>query len=132
MNFIEAIQAGFRNYVNFGARASRSEYWWWVLFIIILVIITSLIDMAVARGSAIQPLTTIAYLATFLPGLAVSIRRLHDTDHSGWWILLGFVPLIGAIVLLVWFCSRGTIGDNRFGPDPLGGVESIPSAMSAR
>jgi uncharacterized membrane protein YhaH (DUF805 family) len=132
MNFIEAIQAGFRNYVNFGARASRSEYWWWVLFIIILVIATSLVDMAIAPGSTIQPLTTIAYLATFLPGLAVSIRRLHDTDHSGWWILLGFVPLIGAIVLLVWFCSRGTIGTNRFGPDPLGGIESIPSAMSAR
>ena len=61
----------------------------------------------------------IAALALFLPGLAVSIRRLHDRDKSGWWVLLAFIPLIGAIILLIWFIMRGTQGPNRFGPDPL-------------
>ena len=122
MNFIEAISAGFRNYVNFKTRSARSEYWFWILFVILVVIATSLVDLAIAPGGSIQPLTTIAQLALFLPGLSVSVRRLHDVDRSGWWILIGLIPLIGAILLLVWFCSRGTIGPNRFGPDPLGGV----------
>ena len=121
MNFIEAIQAGFRNYVNFSGRASRSEYWYWILFVILVIIATSLIDVAISSGGSIQLLTTIAELALFLPGLSVAVRRLHDTDRSGWWILLSFIPLIGAIVLLVWFCSRGSMGQNRFGSDPLVG-----------
>ena len=61
-------------------------------------------------------------LGNFLPSLAVGVRRLHDTDRSGWWLLIAFIPLIGAIVLLVFFCTRGTPGPNRFGNDPLGGA----------
>jgi uncharacterized membrane protein YhaH (DUF805 family) len=57
-------------------------------------------------------------LLVFLPSLAVSVRRLHDRDLSGWWILIGLVPVLGAILLLVWSCMEGTQGDNRFGPDP--------------
>jgi len=64
----------------------------------------------------------IASLATFLPSLAVGIRRLHDRDQTGWWILLGLIPVIGWIILIVWFCMRGTVGPNRFGPDPLQGM----------
>ena len=60
-------------------------------------------------------------LALFLPALALAVRRLHDLDRSGWWLLVGFVPIVGTIVLLVWFCTRGTEGPNRFGPDPLAG-----------
>jgi uncharacterized membrane protein YhaH (DUF805 family) len=66
-----------------------------------------------------RPVNAIAELVLFLPTLAVSIRRLHDLDHGGWWFLLIFIPLIGGIWLLVWFCMRGTVGPNRFGPDPL-------------
>jgi uncharacterized membrane protein YhaH (DUF805 family) len=69
----------------------------------------------------VSPISSLVSLALFLPGLAVSVRRLHDTDRSGWWVLLFLIPLIGAIVLLIWYCSRGTPGGNRFGPDPLAG-----------
>jgi uncharacterized membrane protein YhaH (DUF805 family) len=57
-------------------------------------------------------------LAVLLPGIAVSIRRLHDTDRSGWWLLIVLVPLVGAILLIVWYCTEGTRGPNRFGADP--------------
>jgi uncharacterized membrane protein YhaH (DUF805 family) len=115
MNFSQAITSGFSNYVNFSSRAIRSEYWYWVLFIILAEIVTSIIDFALG----FQLTTGIFGLATFLPSLAIAIRRLHDLDRSGWWILLVLIPLIGAIVLIVWYCSKGTEGSNRFGPDRL-------------
>ncbi len=122
MNFPQAVASCFRNYVGFSGRAPRSEYWYWILFYVLVVIAAILIDTAVFRGSSISPLTTIVELACLLPGLAVSIRRLHDIDRSGWWILLALIPLIGAIILLIWDCTKGTPGPNRFGPDPLGGM----------
>jgi uncharacterized membrane protein YhaH (DUF805 family) len=115
MGFGEAISAGFSNYVNFSDRASRSEYWYWILFIILAEIVTSIIDYAIGA----QVVTGIFGLATFLPSLGLAIRRLHDLDRTGWWVLLWFIPIIGWIILLIWFCTRGTIGPNRFGPDPL-------------
>jgi uncharacterized membrane protein YhaH (DUF805 family) len=115
MNFAEAITSGFSNYVNFSGRATRSEYWFWVLFTILGLLATEIIDYALGL-TVFYP---IFGLATFLPSLAVGVRRLHDLDRSGWWLLLSLIPLIGAIVLIVWFCSRGTVGPNRFGPDPL-------------
>jgi uncharacterized membrane protein YhaH (DUF805 family) len=119
VSFIEAIQSGFRNYVNFNGRASRSEFWYWVLFALLIGIAASIIDSIVAPNSVYGPLSSILALAFFLPGLAVSVRRLHDLDRSGWFVLLHFIPLIGSIILLIWFCMRGTLGSNRFGPDPL-------------
>ena len=117
MNFGQAISSGFSNYVNFSSRAARSEYWFWVLFVIIAEIVTSAIDYVIG----IQLVTSIFALATLLPGIAVGVRRLHDTDRSGWWLLLGVIPIVGAIILIIWFCSKGTDGPNRFGPDPLAG-----------
>jgi len=122
MSFVEAIQSGFSNYVNFSGRAVRSEYWYWVLFVVLLSIVTNIIDAVISGTSGFAILSTIVSLALFLPGLAVGIRRLHDLDKSGWWTLLIFIPLVGAIILIVWACTRGTLGPNRFGPDPLGGV----------
>ena len=119
MNFFEAISSGFSNYVNFSGRSSRSEYWFWTLFVILVVIVTSVIDYMITQGFGFSPITLIAELVFFLPGLAVSVRRLHDRDKSGWFLLLIFIPLVGAIILLIWYCQRGTIGPNRFGPDPL-------------
>jgi len=121
MGFTEAISSGFRNYVNFVDRASRSEFWYWFLFVFLVAIAAGLIDLALLPNSAVHPISSLASLALIIPGLAVSVRRLHDIDRSGWWLLLGLVPLIGAIVLLVWYCTRGALGPNRFGPDPLGG-----------
>jgi uncharacterized membrane protein YhaH (DUF805 family) len=115
MGFGEAIKSGFSNYVGFSGRAVRSEYWYWILFVIIAEIVTSIIDYAIGA----QVTTGLFGLVTFLPSLAVAIRRLHDTDRTGWWILLGLIPLIGWIILLIWYCSRGTPGPNRFGSDHL-------------
>jgi uncharacterized membrane protein YhaH (DUF805 family) len=82
-------------------------------------IVTSIIDFGVL-SSDVMPLSSIWSLVTFLPSLAMGVRRLHDTDRSGWWWLLSFIPLIGIIVLIVFWCFEGTRGPNRFGPDPLG------------
>lgn len=121
MNFGQAISSGFSNYVNFSDRAIRSEYWYWVLFVCLAEVVTSIIDYAIG----FQVTTGLLGLAVILPGLAVSVRRLHDLDRTGWWLLLGFIPLIGSIILIVWFCTRGTPGPNRFGPDPLAGFGQI-------
>jgi uncharacterized membrane protein YhaH (DUF805 family) len=118
VNFAESIQSGFRNYVGFSGRASRSEFWFWVLFIILVTLGTQLIEwMMFEEPTGI--LSIIVSIALFLPNIAMVVRRLHDRDKSGWWILLNFVPLVGIIILLIWYCTRGTVGPNRFGPDPL-------------
>jgi uncharacterized membrane protein YhaH (DUF805 family) len=118
----EAISYCFRNYVGFKGRAARSEYWYWTLFVYLLLIVAWLIDMTVFgfNTTGVNPMAVLASLATLLPTLAVSARRLHDIDRSGWWALLIFT-VIGYIVLIYWACLRGTVGANRFGSDPLEG-----------
>jgi uncharacterized membrane protein YhaH (DUF805 family) len=112
--------------VNFSSRACRSEYWYWVLFIILADIVAGIIDYALGM----QIVSSLFGLVTLLPGIAVSIRRLHDLDRTGWWILLGLIPIIGWIILLIWYISKGTDGPNRFGPDPLATL-AIPAAPRA-
>ena len=116
MSFTEAVGSGFRKYVVFNGRYSRSEFWWWELFVIIGAVVSAVADSIIGTYLLLYAIWAIA---TFLPGLAVTVRRLHDRDKSGWWILIGFIPLIGSIILLIWFVSRGTDGSNRFGEDPL-------------
>jgi len=118
MNFGEAIGSGFRNYVNFSGRAPRSEFWYWSLFVLLVSIGANIIDSALLQNE-LSPIGMLWGLATFLPGLAVGVRRLHDIDRSGWWLLI-VLTIIGIFVLLYWDCVRGTAGANRFGPDPLG------------
>jgi len=122
MSFQEAISYCFRHYVGFSGRAARSEYWYWVLFVVLLSIVAWLIDMTVFgfNTTGVNPISVIVALATLLPGLAVSVRRLHDIDRTGWWVLLA-LTVIGGVVLLAWACMRGTVGANSFGPDPLEG-----------
>jgi uncharacterized membrane protein YhaH (DUF805 family) len=117
MNFKEAIQSGFSNYANFRGRACRSEFWYWQLFLLMGGLVAEIFDYGI--GTRFSPLSMIFWVGTVVPDLAVYVRRLHDSDRIGWWLLLFFVPLIGAIVLLVWLCTRGTGGYNRFGADPL-------------
>ena len=119
MSFTQAISSGFKNYVGFSGRASRSEYWFWVLFQAILVVAAGVVDAALGTKGVLQGL---AGLVVLLPNIAVGIRRLHDIDRSGWWLLISLVPLIGWIVLIVWDCTKGTDGSNRFGSDPLRGM----------
>ncbi|MBI4275225.1 MAG: DUF805 domain-containing protein [Rhizobiales bacterium] len=117
MNFLEAIASGFRNYINFSGRARRSEYWYWVLFVLLLGVVTALLDAVIFGESELSPINLIAGIVTFLPGLAIGFRRLHDIDRTGWWWLIVFT-IIGVFVLIYWACLKGTDGSNRYGPDP--------------
>ena len=110
MTFTESIKTCLKKYVDFNGRASRSELWWFDLFFGLVILIASLVNEVISWA---------AYLVLLLPLISVAIRRLHDKDKSGWWYLLALVP-IANILLLVWFCQKGTEGDNRFGADPLG------------
>jgi uncharacterized membrane protein YhaH (DUF805 family) len=116
MDFGQAITVGFQNYVNFNGRSQRSAFWWWIVFVWIVQIIAGIIDFVIFGTYAIY---YAAALVLLLPNIAVQARRLHDTDRSGWFMLLALIPIVGAIILLIWYCQRGTNGPNRFGPDPL-------------
>jgi uncharacterized membrane protein YhaH (DUF805 family) len=118
MGFAEAISSGLRNYVTFSGRAARSEYWWFFLFAILCSIAGEILDAATGGAGLINLAVALGLL---LPSIALAVRRLHDKDRSGWWYLIIFIPLIGGLILLYWFVTRGTAGPNRFGPDPLGG-----------
>ena len=117
MNFSDAISSGFKKYATFSGRASRSEYWFWVLFSFLVIFAGAVIDSAAGTGYAFY---AIAVLALFLPSLSVLIRRLHDLNRSGGWYWIALIPLVGAIMLLVWMCTEGTRGDNSYGSNPLG------------
>ena len=121
MNFADAVKSVLTaNYANFSGRAPRSEFWWYVVFAIIASVVLALIDNLIfARTIGYPILGTLFSLATIIPGLAVSVRRLHDIDKSGWWILIGLIPLIGAILLIVWYATAGNRSDNQYGPPPV-------------
>jgi uncharacterized membrane protein YhaH (DUF805 family) len=127
MSFGEAISDGFSKYATFSGRSSRSAYWWWFLFYVLVIIGASILDAAV--GTPV--IAGLVWLAFFLPNLAVLVRRLHDTDHSGWWVLIGLIPLIGAIVLIVFACmDSGPPNKYGQGPDD-GGDLSATSPLGA-
>ena len=116
MNFGEAIKSGFGNYVTFSGRAARSEFWYWILFSALADSVGNIIDRAL--GTGLIGVGVVISLALLLPGVAVSVRRLHDLDRTGWWLLIAFTG-IGIILLIVWNCMKGTTGSNSFGADPL-------------
>lgn len=140
MGFGAAVKTCFSKYVTFSGRAPRSEFWWFALFNTICAIVTRILDaiagtsyhMTAPGGATASTgfgyIYTLYALVVFIPVISVSVRRLHDRDRSGWWWWLYLIPVVGAIWLLVWYCLRGTEGDNRFGPDPLA---SSPSAAQA-
>jgi len=109
-----------RRYAEFTGRSRRQEYWMFFLFVMLVTIGLSIIEeiLGLRIGEA-GILSGLFSLAILIPGIAVGIRRLHDIDRSGWWLLIGLVPLVGAIVLIVFMATRGTAGDNRFGADPI-------------
>lgn len=139
MNIIESVKTCFRKYATFTGRASRSEYWWWTLaiwifFVLILVLFMpsastlssmesgAMLDIDAQRQyMKFMSITGIVYLVILLPTIAVAVRRLHDINKSGWFLLISFIPIIGPLICLYWFICKGTQGDNQYGPDPLAG-----------
>jgi uncharacterized membrane protein YhaH (DUF805 family) len=122
MGFGDAVRTCWRKYGDFDGRAQRSEFWWWILFVTLLQIAASIVLTVLLivfqNAGFLQWLGVLIFmivvLAVILPSIAVSVRRLHDRDLSGWWYLLGFVPF-GSIVLLVWYVLPGTPAPNRYG-----------------
>ena len=143
-----------QKYADFSGRASRAEYWWFTLALVVAYIVISIVESIVGIDHTVGPygfLSILLMLGTLVPSIAVGVRRLHDTNRSGWWILVAVIPyailgfmmarsatstdmsgqasvglfgiiaLIGGVVLLVFMILAGTAGDNRYGPDPYAG-----------
>jgi uncharacterized membrane protein YhaH (DUF805 family) len=130
-----------RRYADFTGRSRRKEYWMFFLFnLLIAVVVWGLLAVTYIAGMSETAMTTVmtpvfllyalVVLAFVIPGLAVTVRRLHDTDRSGWTILFGLIPIVGPILLLVYYCTEGTRGPNRFGPDPKAGEGAGAAAFA--
>ena len=131
MGFVEASKSYLINWLNFKDRASRSEYWWGYLFSLIFGFALGftwglILGMGAAATGVVEEGSTAWTLISLPPslfvmiaGLALSVRRLHDIDRSGWWFLILFT-IIGIFVVIYWACKKGDQGENRFGADPLG------------
>ncbi len=104
MTFTESIQICFKKYAEFNGRATRSEFWWWVLFTFLLSTCSQVLS---------QKLGSIFSLAVFLPSIAVTSRRLHDIGRSGWWQLIGLIPIIGWVIMIFW-CVKESSGSNEY------------------
>lgn len=142
MDFMTAVKTCFSKYVTFSGRAQRSEFWWFVLFVFAVSMALSIVDSVLFGTTTVTDngfssstdtpiLSGIFSLAILLPYISVTVRRLHDIDKSGWWYWLFLVPLIGFIILLIWFIRVGTTGSNSYGSDPLGGEDQVdPATLS--
>lgn len=114
--FGDAVRVCLAKYATFSGRASRPEFWYFYLFYVVLAVVATIIDLFVFQNTiGFSPLSTLVTLGLFLPQLGVGVRRLHDTDRSGWMFLIAFIPLVGTIILVVFFAQAGTAGRNRFG-----------------
>ena len=131
MSFTNAVKAYFLKWNDFRTRSSRSEYWWATIFVVLASypvggVIGGLIGFTFALAGFSESAMLIALLIAMLPvqlfiitaSTCLVIRRLHDVDRSGWWYLIVFT-IVGTIPLFIWYCTKGTEGDNRFGKDPL-------------
>jgi uncharacterized membrane protein YhaH (DUF805 family) len=117
-----------KQYADFGGRARRTEFWMFVLINVLISLVLAIIDTATGTANAYAVggmasyspgiLGSIYALAVLIPSIAVTVRRLHDTDRSGWWFFIQLIPVVGGIVMLVFVCLEGTRGPNRFGADP--------------
>lgn len=128
MSFADAVRSCLTQYVGFSGRARRSEYWWFVLFSFLVSVVAAILDAILGTGGDFGRTGLIgglASLALLLPSLAAAVRRLHDTSRSGWWILIGLIPIIGWIVLIVFYV-QDSHGDNQHGPSP----KALPSPRS--
>ncbi len=131
MNFMDAVRTCLNKYATFSGRARRSEFWWFILFNFAAQIAASIVDGIIAAIIGFSALAFLVMLALFIPGLAVSVRRLHDTGRSGWWLLLGLIPVVGIVVLIVWYATEGQPGPNQYGENPKAGFGAMPQQAYA-
>jgi uncharacterized membrane protein YhaH (DUF805 family) len=120
-----------KKYAVFSGRARRKEYWFYMLFYLIILVVLSICDGIIGttmQGGGVGILTLIYILAVLIPTLAVTIRRLHDTDRSGWWIFIQLVPIVGFFVFLYFMVSDSTPGTNTYGPSPKEGEMPVAQA----
>ncbi len=120
MNWYLAV---LKKYATFSGRATRSEYWYFTLFNALISIGLIILDRVIGTynaETAMGTLSSLYSLAVLIPSLAVSVRRLHDTGRSGWWFLLAFIPLIGALVLIYFMVQDSQAGSNQYGENPKG------------
>ncbi len=149
MGFVEAIKLGFKKYGTFAGRATRAEFWWWELFSILVFIplyVVFLVAVVATAGTGtstsldgtttVTPSTgggagvlvasllmLVVAIALFIPTISVMVRRLHDTDKSGWWYWISLVPFVGSLILLVLLVMESTPGPNTFGPPSRGAAD---------
>lgn len=111
-----------KKYATFSGRARRKEYWYFILFNMIVCALLSVIDRSIGTcsDSGIGYLSGIYSVATLIPNIAVSVRRLHDTGRSGWWLLVSLVPVLGSLALVFFLVQNSKSGANQYGPDPKG------------
>lgn len=113
-----------KRYTDFSGRSRRKEYWMFLLGVVIVAVVLGFVEgmlgLSGMVGGLYGPITTLFLLAIIIPSIAVQVRRFHDQDKSGWFVLLGFIPFIGGLIVLVFMCLEGTSGPNRFGEDPKG------------
>ena len=117
MKFTESVKTVYSKYAKFSGRATRSEYWWFVLFWYAIILCAVLLGVATGIDKPILALIGIFGAISFIPIVALRVRRLHDIGKSGWWIFLGLVPYIGGFILFL-FSVIGSDGENEYGPDP--------------
>ena len=115
MSFTDAIKSVFNQYAGFQGRARRSEYWYFVLF---NALVAGCLSLLASKVEFFSIISAVYSLAGLVPGLAVAIRRLHDTGRSGWNLLFALIPLVGGILLIVWYCQDSQPGDNQYGAYP--------------
>jgi uncharacterized membrane protein YhaH (DUF805 family) len=114
-----------KKYAVFSGRAQRAEYWYFFLFNIIVAVVLAALDQMLGFGNILSGIYTLAVL---LPGIGVGVRRLHDIGRSGWWLLIGLIPVIGFIVLIIWYVKDSDPGENQYGPNPKGvGNSTVPA-----
>lgn len=123
MNFSQAVSSFFARWKDFNGRSSRSEYWWATFFVILTSIFTNILTLFLGLSGSIVAIIVLLLIVIFslfltIASLALVVRRLHDTNKSGWWYLIIFT-IIGILPLLYWYCKKGDEGENRFGSNPL-------------
>lgn len=122
MTFGQSISRCFSKYCTFTGRASRSEYWWWILFTAIIGLLfgipSGLQSIHESSPSGLPVISYIVSAVLFLPSLGVLFRRLHDTGKSGWWWLIGFIPVVGTIILIIFCCQPSQTFPNQYGGVP--------------